>query len=73
MAALEKDRENWKKKKILVFEEWQKPSGGFSEPRNMLTRNLMIPNLVTKFQEYLKLNGDSKGREQDMQEIGRYQ
>jgi len=38
----------------------------------MLGRILRILNLVTKFQEYLRLNGNSEGRGQDMQEIGRY-
>jgi len=67
VAALEKDRQNSKKKReSLVFEEWQKPRGGFSELLTMLARILRIPNLVTKFQEYLRLNGDSEGRGRNM-------
>ena len=74
VAALEKDRENSKKSiKSPVFEERQKPWGRFSDVLTMLTRILRIPNLVTKFPEYLRLNGNSEGRGRDMQEIGRHQ
>jgi len=37
----------------------------------MLARILRIPNLVTKFEEYLRLNENSEGRGRDMPEIGR--
>jgi len=73
-AALEKERQNSQKKmESPVFKERQKLWGGFWEPLTMLTRILRIPNLVTNFQQYLRLNGDSEGRGRDMQKIGRYQ
>jgi len=73
VAALEKDRQNSNKKtEIPVFEDRQKPRGGFSEPLTMLGRILRIPNLVTRIQEYLRLKVDLEGRGRDLQEIGRY-
>jgi len=73
LAVLEKHRQNSKKTtKSTVLEKRQKPRGGFSRPLTMLARILRIPNLVTKFHEYLRLNGVSEIRGWDMHGIGRY-
>ena len=69
---MEKVKCETKKPKNVVLGGRQQRRGASPEPLSRLARILRILNRVRKFQEFIKLNGNSRGIAADVKEIERY-
>jgi len=74
VSELQKERQGPKgKQEGPMFGGRQQPRSTVPEPLSVLARRLRIPILVTKFEEYMRLNGDLGVNRQNAQDMARYQ